>query len=162
MDRADNAHVFAEKIAGIATAMLTTRTREGRLTSRPMVAPPFDFDGSLWFFTRASSETAEEISLDQDVCVTFADPASQRYVAAVGRASIVNDRDKARALWTPELMPWLNGGVDDPELRLVKVEVERADFWEPPGVLVHLVGFVKSAVPTDRPAGWSQPGAAAL
>lgn len=156
----DNAQVFADKIAGISTAMLTTRTRDGRLTSRPMVAPPLAFDGSLWFFTRAASETAEEITLDHDVCATFVDPAAQRYVAAVGRASIVDDPVKARSLWTPELTPWLNGGLDDPELRLVKVEVERADLWEPPGVLVRLVGFVRSALAPRT--SWTQPDAAAL
>ena len=161
MDRADNAHVVAEKIAGIPTAMLTTRTREGRLTSRPMVAAPLAFDGSLWFFTRAESETAEEITLDDEVCATFVDNAAQRYVSAVGRASIVNDPDKARALWTPALTPWLNGGHEDPALRLVKVEVERADFWEPPGVIVRLVGFVKAAM-TPPGVAWPQADGASL
>ena len=156
----DNAQVFAEKIEGISTAMLTTRTRDGRLTSRPMVAPPLDFDGSLWFFTHAASDTAEEIGMDDDVCATFVDDGAHRYVAAVGRASIVNDPAKARALWTPELTPWLNGGLDDPELRLVRVEVERAEFWEPSGVLVRLVGFVRSTLSPEP--SWVQPEEAAL
>jgi general stress protein 26 len=97
----DNAQVLAEKIAGIPTAMLTTRARDGRLISRPMVTPPLADDGVLWFFTRAGAETVEEITLDADVCATFVDPARHRYVAAAGRASIVNDPEKARALWTP-------------------------------------------------------------
>jgi general stress protein 26 len=156
----DNAQVLADKIAGISTAMLTTRARDGRLTSRPMVTPPLASDGVLWFFTRAGSETAEEIALDGDVCATFVDAAAQRYVAAVGRASVVTDLVKARALWTEAVAPWLNGGLDDPELRLVKLEVERADLWEPGGVLVRLVGFTKPA-PAPQVA-WRQPNAAAM
>jgi general stress protein 26 len=126
-----------------------------------MVAPPVAFDGCLWFFTRAASETVEEIGLDEDVCATFVDPAAQRYVAAAGRASIVNDPERARELWTPALQAWLNGGLDDPDLRLVKVEVDRADLWEPPGILVRLVGFVRSTIGTAS-RGFSQPQASAL
>jgi hypothetical protein len=48
--------------------------------------------------------------------------------------------------------------LDDPSLRLVKVEVERADLWDAPGVLVRLVGFVKSAV--NAQAAWPQSNAA--
>lgn len=144
MDRPDNVHVLAEKITGITTAMLITRARDGRLKARPMMVVDRPFDGTLWFFTRLGAEKIEEIAIDDGVCVTFADSATDRYVSATGRASIVNDRERMRDLWQPGLAPWLEHGPEDPVLRLVRVDVDRAELWEPPDAHLEFVGFAKS------------------
>ena len=45
---------------GVKFAMLTTEDG-GHLRARPMVAAQKDFDGTLWFFTRASSHKVDEV-----------------------------------------------------------------------------------------------------
>lgn len=143
---------LAALIRGISVAMLVTHTADGALAARPMGTQSVDFDGELWFFTAADSEKAAEIAADPVVCVAYADKSDQRYVSVSGRAEILNDRAKMKELWTPLLKVWFDKDVDDPNLRLIRVDVEKAEYWDSPGgTLVTLLGFVKKAVTGKTP-----------
>ena len=61
------------------------------------------------------------------------------------------DKNKMAELWTPTLKAWFPEGLEDPELALIKVEVERAEIWDsPPSKVVKLVGMAK-AMMTGKP-----------
>ncbi len=117
-------------IEGIDTAMLTTVTSDGLLRSRPMAAPPLTEDGELLFFTRADTPKIREIVYGEQVNIDYVAPQENRYVSVSGRARILDDRKRARRFWSEELSRWFAGGVDDPALRLIDVEIERIDFWD--------------------------------
>ncbi|MES2964353.1 MAG: pyridoxamine 5'-phosphate oxidase family protein [Bdellovibrionota bacterium] len=136
--------ILAEKISGIRTAMLTTIDRDGVLRSRPMATQEFDLDGRLWFFTKDHSAKVNSIQSDQHVNVAFTDDASKRWVSIAGRARLVRDRKKMQELWTPMLKVWFKDGIDDPELALICVDVESAQYWDSPsGPIMMLAGFAK-------------------
>ena len=138
-------------IKDIEVAMLTTVDADGTLRSRPMVTQKTDFDGDLWFFTRADSAKVDEVRRAEQVNLSYAAPDKQRYVSVSGTARLVRDRAKAEELWHPLLKAWFPGGLDDPDLALLKVSVERAEYWDSPSsTVVHLVGFVK-ALATGQP-----------
>jgi general stress protein 26 len=99
-----------ELIKDIRIAMLTTVDEDGSLRSRPMAAPQAAFDGALWFFTRAGTPEAEEAQPDRQVNVSFADPEHQRYVSISGTVTLVPDRQKMEALWSPWFRTWFPGG----------------------------------------------------
>ena len=42
----------------------------------------------------------------------------------------MDDPAKARELWSPFLKAWFPQGLDDPDLVLIRVEVESAEFWD--------------------------------
>ena len=45
------------------------------------------------------------------------------------------------------LKAWFPKGLDDPELALLKVTVEKAEYWDSPSsAVVHLVGLAKALV----------------
>lgn len=111
-------------------AMLTTVASDGSLRSRPMATPEGDFDGELWFFTRYHSPKSEEIQENQKVNVTYASPKNDRYVSLSGRAALVRDPDKIKELWRGALKQWFPDGKKDPELALLKVTVDRAEYWD--------------------------------
>ncbi len=117
-------------IRGINVAMLTTQNPDGSLRSRPMVSPDVEFDGTLWFLTQAGSEKLTEISQYPRVSVSYVDAQQHRYVSLSGRATIVEDPEQIKVHWRPEHRPWFPLGVDDPDLRLLRVEVERAEYWD--------------------------------
>ena len=117
-------------IRGIKVAMLTTVAPDGGLHSRPMATQEVDFDGSLWFFTKASSPKVDEIRDDADVNLAYASPEDHRYVSLSGRATIVRDPDKARDLWHPSHRMWFPRGLDDPDLVLLRVDVRVAQYWD--------------------------------
>jgi general stress protein 26 len=136
---------LGEMIEGIDFAMLTTVEADGTLRSRPMSTQQVEFDGDLWFFTRASAPKVDEIQQDERVNVSYAKPEDQRYVSVSGTARIVRDRKKIEELWSPVLQAWFPKGLEDPDIALLKVSVEQAEYWDSPSsAMMHLFGFVKA------------------
>jgi general stress protein 26 len=140
-----------ELIEDIRFAMLTTLGTDGSLHSRPMAAQNDEFNGDLWFFTKASSHKAHEVTADSHVNVTFTNPDDNVYVSLSGRARLVQDRAKIKELWNPEGEAWFPEGVDDPDLALLKIDVERAEYWEGPSSIVYALSLAKSLVTDERP-----------
>jgi len=152
-DRADAITTLGELIKDIKFAMLTTVEDDGSLRSRPMGTQQAEFDGDLWFFTGAGSAKAGEIQRDRQVNVSYADTDHQRYVSVSGSAQLVRDRAKIEELWNPIFKAWFPNGLDDPDLALLKVTVERAEYWDSPSSkVVQLYGFVKAVATGKRPS----------
>ncbi len=150
-DRDESIKKLRELIKDIKFAMLTTAGDDGSLRSRPMATQQIEFDGDLWFFTNASAPKVDEIRHDQHVNVSFSSPEDNRYVSVSGKAQVVRDRKKAEELWNPFYKAWFPGGLDDPDLALLKVPVEKAEYWDSPSSpVVHLIGFVKAVATGTR------------
>ncbi len=138
---------IAKLIKKAQIAMLITTTPEGWMRSRSMGTQRESFDGDLWFFTHASEPKAQEIRQNPQVNVSSANPGSNEYVSMSGPASLVNDRAKMEQLWQKPLETWFPEGLDDPDLALLKVEVEHAEYWDQNAGLIEIAaGFVKSKV----------------
>ena len=141
---------LADLIENIQIAMLTTAGTDGRLYSRPMATQQEKFKGKLWFFTQKHSGKVNEIQHDQQINLSYAAPDKNRYVSVAGRAALSSDREKMKELWSPVFKAFFPDGLDDPELALLEVEVESAEYWDAPSsAVVKLVGFVK-AVATGK------------
>ncbi|MGB8507296.1 MAG: pyridoxamine 5'-phosphate oxidase family protein [Pyrinomonadaceae bacterium] len=146
-DRDESVRKLGELIKDIEFAMLTTAEADGTLRSRPMATQEVEFDGDIYFFTHAHSPKTDEIERERHVNVSYARPEANRYVSVSGRASLSRDRAKIEELWNPILKAWFPKGLDDPELALLKVSVESAEYWDAPdGKVVQIVGFVKALV----------------
>jgi len=73
-----------------------------------------------------------------------------------GTASLVRDRKRIDALWSPSMGRFFPGGKDDPDLCLIRVNAESAEYWDGPGeMLGQALHFVLSAV-TDDPASLTE------
>ncbi len=124
--------------------MLTTMDG-GYLRSRPMSTQQSELNGTLWFFTSDQTHKVEEIEKDNRVNCAYAAPDNDRYVSVSGRAAISKDRAKMEERWSEVLKAWFPGGLDSPDLCLLKVVVEQAEYWDSPsGKIVELLGFVKA------------------
>lgn len=144
-DRDEQIKKLAEMVKEIEFAMLTTVEPDGSLRSRPMAMQQIEFDGDLWFFTHASAPKVDEVEQEHNVNVGFARPEGQQYVSVSGKARLVRDRSKLEELWNPAYKAWFPEGLDDPDLALMKVEAEKAEYWEGnSSVVAHLIGFVKA------------------
>ncbi len=138
---------LGELIRGIKVAMMTTVEQDGSLRSRPMWTHDRDFDGELWFFTKEHSPKVDEVEHDHHVSLAYADPSRDRFVSISGRCALVLDKEKARELWNPTLKAWFPEGLEDPELALLRVSVEKAEYWDTPNSrMVQLAGFVKATL----------------
>ncbi len=140
-----------EKIKDIKIAMLTTVDEDGRLRSRPMGTQDVEFDGDLWFFTADPSGKSEEVRHHEQVNLSYADFGSIRYVSVSGRAQIVHDKARMKEYWTPIYKAWFPQGLDTPDIALLRVTVEKAEYWDfSSGKLVQLIGFVKAIATGER------------
>jgi len=142
-----------ELIKDIDFAMLTTVSEDGTLISRPMSTQQAEFDGDLWFFTSAPTGKTEDIAREQQVNVAYAQPDKQNYVSVSGTAILVNDRAKMAELWSPIYKAYFPEGLDDPNLRLIKVVVDKAEYWESHGLIRSIIGFAQVLVGKEADMG---------
>jgi general stress protein 26 len=137
-------------LKGARICMLATRDEEGNLRSRPMAMQQKELDADLWFFTARHSPKMDEVHSDNRVNVSVLN--GNAYVSISGRAQQVEDRKKAEELWSPLYKVYFPKGLDDPELVLLKVSMEHAEFWDNPGGMVTtLIAYVKSLATGERP-----------
>jgi len=134
-------------------AMLTTMTGDGRHVSRPMALQDVEFDGDLWFFTYSDSDLVSQVTANPQVNVSFSDAKQHAWVSIAGAASRVDDRAKAEELWNPLLKAWFPDGLETPNLTLVKVQGETAEYWEAAhsSRVVTMLGYAKAAVTGKTP-----------
>lgn len=146
--REDNLQKLREMVKDIDFCMLTTVDENGDLHSRPMsINEQIDPNGDLWFFTGASSHKVSEISRVPRVNVSFADPDNQNYVSITGAAQLVRDRNKIAELWKPEFKMWFPEGKDDPDIALLRISLEKAEYWDSPSSTIgYVLNFVSSLV----------------
>lgn len=143
--RDEEVRKLGELIKGQRIAMLTSLDDDGTLHARPMATLEADFQGTLWFFTQEHSWKVHEVEQDAHVNVAYCDHSDNRYVSVRGLARVVNDADKKAELWNPIHKAWFPEGLEDPELRLLRVDVQRAEYWDSPSsTMVQLVGFAKA------------------
>jgi general stress protein 26 len=137
----------AELVAEIKFCMLTTSEEDGSLRSRPMSTLQMEADGTLWFFTALSSPKIEEARAHRAVNLSYARPDKQDYLSISGTASIVRNSEKMQQLWTPWVKPWFPQGLADPDLVLLKVTMDEAEYWDAPGnAIKRLYGLSKGIV----------------
>ncbi len=141
----NNIQKLGELIKEVKIAMMTTLDQDGTFRSRPMATQKTEFDGTLWFFTHASSPKVEEVEQSHHVNLSYAAPDSNTYVSVTGTATLVRDEAKAKELWNPILKAWFPKGLEDQDLALLHVMVEKAEFWDSPSsTMVQIAGFVKA------------------
>jgi general stress protein 26 len=146
----DELSKVARLIADIKFAMLTTATADGSLRSRPLSTLKMDAQGSLWFFTSLTSPKMDEIRDNAQVNLTYARPDKQDYVSVSGSAEMVRDKETMKELWTPWIKPWFPKGLDDPDLVLLKVNLEEAEYWDAPGSAIMRTYGLAKAVATGN------------
>ena len=151
-DKASRDKILA-LIKDIDYAVLTTRTAdEGPMHARPMAYRSVDDDGSFWFFTKRDSRKVAELEADPETMLTFADTKEHNFVSVSGKSHIVSDRTQVKERWTEIYRTWFPGGPEDPNIVLIRVDAEHAEYWDTPSsVMIYAYGYLKAVV-TGKPA----------
>lgn len=132
-DRSEAIEQLRGLLDGIHVAMLVTDgSGADSVDGRPMGTQEIDDDGCLWFFSQRDAAKVEEIGRNPSVAVSYVDTSSETYVFVRGHAQVVDDRARAQELWSPVAKAWFDGP-DDPQLVLVRVAVDSAEYWNTKG-----------------------------
>ena len=138
-------------IKDIKFAMLTSDDG-GHLRSRPMIASQKEFDGVLWFFTRVHAHKVAEVQHEDRVNVSYADGSAQNYVSLSGTAALVRDPASIAEHWSEAMRTWFPKGRDDPDIALLRVDVQQGEYWDAPNsTMIHAYGYLKARLTGESP-----------
>lgn len=145
MEQKNDFEKLFKLIEDVEYCMLATADEDGTIRSRPMATQREYKDQDLYLFTKKNSPKCVEIEHESDVNLAYAHPSKQHYVSVSGRAEMVEDRAKIEAMWNPAYKAWFPEGLDDPELGLIKVSIQKAEYWDShSSPVVHLIGVAKA------------------
>lgn len=150
----DSRQKLWEMIRDIRFAMLTTASAAGQLHARPMTTQNRrDDDGNrLWFFTSTSGELADDVRRNPQVAVAYADPDKDSWVSMSGRARFVDDQRRKQELWSTATQAWFPGGANDPNVGLLEIDIEAAEYWDvKSSKMVQLAKMAAAAARGDTP-----------
>ena len=117
-----------------------------------MAAMNKDFDGELWFASRDGTPKLDEITGHTQVLLAYSEPKSQNYVSVSGTARIVHDKAKVKELWSEPVRVWFPAGPEDPNIALICVKVESAEYWDSPSsTWLYAYGYAKARLTGDAP-----------
>jgi len=118
-----------------------------KMISRPMATSGIDDNGTIWFFSKKSSDKNDHLEHNQQVDLVYMDTGKQHYLVLNGHADIVYNEAKARKLWTSLNKAWFEKGLDDPELTMIKVIPSEGHYWDTKnGKLISMIKIAVAAV----------------
>jgi general stress protein 26 len=124
---------FISLLKKFHTAMLVTLSDVNEFHARPMAIARVEDDGRLWFVTDADSGKVREIKADAHIFLT-AQEGDSAFLALEGHATLSGDRAKIAELWHEAFRVWFPAGKDDPNIELISVRPQRAEFWDSTGL----------------------------
>ncbi len=147
MSTQENLDKIKELLKGTNTAMLTTFMDDLGLHTRPMAYQELDRDGCMWFFTNEFSPKVSEISRENKVGISFSNEVDNNYLVLYGKAFLSRDKEKIGELFNPMIKAWFPKGLEDPDLALLQVKIESAEYWDSSSSkMVFLFNLAKSLV----------------
>jgi general stress protein 26 len=136
-----------DMIKDIKIAMLTTVESNGCIRSVPMTTMQTECEGLVWFFTNFDSQKVEDIRINNCINVTYSDIQKNVFVSVTGKAEVVKDPVKMQELWKPVLTAYFPDGLEDPDLGLLKVSIDEAEYWDSrTGKMIQVWEMSKDAV----------------
>ncbi len=138
-----------ELMKKIGFAMLVTHDGD-KLRARPMAAHVDRDANTIYFLTDARRHKDEEIARNPNINLSFADASDQKYVSVTGVAEVSNDRAKIKELFSMPAKAWWDSA-EDPNIRVLKVTPDDAEFWDSPGTAISYVKMAAAAVTGTRP-----------
>jgi general stress protein 26 len=138
-----------ELMKKIGFAMLVTKDGD-RLRARPMSAYLDREANAIYFLSDARKHKDDEIAKNPQINLSFADAGDQKYVSVTGTAVVSNDRARIRELFTTTAKAWWDSA-EDPNIRVLKITPDDAEFWDSPGTVISYVKMAAAAVTGTRP-----------
>jgi general stress protein 26 len=130
-DQADIERKFWKALRSDMTVMLGV-DGEGSDGPRPMTAQ-IDGDedqGPLYFFTAKDTSLVTALTNDMTpATLTFVAKGHDVWATVTGWLTIHQDRATIDRLWNPFVAAWYEGGKDDPNLCLLKMDLDEAKIW---------------------------------
>ncbi|MFL9842433.1 pyridoxamine 5'-phosphate oxidase family protein [Sphingomonas sp. ST-64] len=85
--------------------------------------------GPIWFFTTKDNGLVAALAQGHRAMAHFASKGHEVWATIHGNLSIDHDRETIDRLWNPFVAAWYEGGKDDPNLELLRLDTEHGQIW---------------------------------
>ena len=118
---------------------------------QPMAAFGDKDQGSLWFFTKKSTDLVRDTGGGHDamVCVMAKDKEFQACIH--GDIVVAHDRSKIDEYWSAFVSAWYPQGKDDPDLTLMRMDALDARVWVSNGGIAYPLKIAKANLTHKEP-----------
>lgn len=134
--------------------MLSHRHDDGSLHAHPLTMQNRSLDEHqpcIYFFVSRKTEVGQRLRRDGNVNLSFANVKEDSWVSITGTAIVREDARKKKELFDLMDKVWFDGP-DDPEMELVEVRVNGAEYWNVrESKLLQLLKMGKAAAGGTRP-----------
>jgi len=125
---------IASLINQIDICLFATRGDDGRLHSRPMSNNgQVEWDGQSWFFAPTDGRLVTELRADPAAVAAYRAEEGFAFVSVSGRATIETDPELKERYWLDDLERWFPNGPADPNVALIRLDAEEAQWWTEDG-----------------------------
>ncbi len=108
-------------------------------------------EGAIWFITAEGTDVAYAAEAGAHASLLIAESGANLYADIDGDLSAVKDDAKLRELWNPIASTWFEEGIDDPDIRLVKMTPRKAEMWATDGAAGFLYEIAKAKLTDGQP-----------
>lgn len=115
--------------------------------ARPMTAQVEADRGPIWFFTARDNALVQNLANGDRAIATFTSKGHDVFATVHGSVRFDNDRAVIDRLWNRYIAAWYQGGKDDPQLALLRLDPERAEIWLDASSLVAGIKMLLGADP---------------
>ena len=154
MSQSKEQQVLWDLIKETRFCMLSHRHADGSLHSHPLTTQnkTLGEDGCLYFFVSRKTELGQRLQHDGNVNLAYANVDKDTWVSVTGTARVLEDLEKKRELFNVMAKAWFPGGPEDPEMELVQVQIDEAEYWNvKENKLLQLLKMGKAAATGTRP-----------
>ncbi len=121
---------IAALIKKIDLCLFTTSGDDGQLHTRPMSNNgQVEWEGTSWFFAPNDGRLVAELQADPRAVAGYRVGDAYDFISISGRATIETDPELKKQYWLPELERWFPNGPGDPNVALIRLDAEHADWW---------------------------------
>ena len=98
--------------------------------ARPMTAMvEAETRGPIWFFAAMDNVLVQRLGEGQRAMAAFSSKGHELFASIRGTINLDNDRTVIDRLWNPFVAAWYEGGKDDPNLALLRLDPDDAEIW---------------------------------
>ena len=99
------------------------------LHMQPMTHMSAREEKALYFFSSRSSELVQALTPGAVAHYTYVNTDHDYHACMKGNLTLSNDRSKIDEYWSPVIAAFFDGGKDDPDLALLRLDLEDAAIW---------------------------------
>lgn len=98
--------------------------------TRPMTAMLDEGRRSMWFFTVKDNAMVNELDQGHRAVATFTAKGHDLFATLHGTLLVESDPAMIDRLWNSYIAAWYEGGRNDPNIALLRLDPEQAEIWE--------------------------------